>query len=73
MSEAAESVLSYAFKEVEFHRIYATCHEDNIASKKTLEKLEMSYEGKIRDGQRNLDNTYSNLDLYAILDYEFKN
>jgi ribosomal-protein-alanine N-acetyltransferase len=71
MTEAGKSVLNYAFNDVKFHRIFATFHEDNIASKKVLEKLSMKYEGKLKDGQKNLDGTFSNLDLYAILDYEF--
>ena len=41
-------------------------------SKKVMEKLSMTYEGLLRDGQRNLDNTYSNLLLYAILKRDYK-
>jgi len=67
MTEATKAVIDYGFNEVGFNRIYASCHEENIASKKVMEKLSMTYEGLLRDGQRNLDNTYSNLLLYAVL------
>ena len=73
MTEACDAILDYAFNQAEFHRIYATCHEDNLASKRVLEKLKMTYEGKLRDGQKNLDGSYSNLDLYSILEVEYKN
>ena len=72
MTEAVNAVIDYAFNEVGFNRIYASCHEENIASKKVMEKLSMKYEGLLRDGQRNLDNTYSNLLLYAILKKDYK-
>ena len=72
ITESVLAVLDYAFKEVGFHRIYASCHEENIGSKKVLQKIGMSYEGKLRDGQKNVDNTYSNLDLFSILEYEFE-
>lgn len=70
-TEAVNAVLNYAFKDVGFHRIYASCHEDNIGSKRVMQKVGMSYEGILRDGQKNLDRTYSNLDLYSILENEF--
>lgn len=72
ISEAARAVLSYAFKIVGFHRIYATCHVDNLASKGVLKKVGMSYEGRLRDGQKNPDDSYSDLDLYSILENEFR-
>ncbi|MBE6487883.1 MAG: GNAT family N-acetyltransferase [Methanosphaera stadtmanae] len=72
MTEATNAVLNYSFNEIGFNRIYASCHEENIASKKVMEKLSMTYEGLLRDGQRNLDNTYSNLLLYAILKRDYK-
>ncbi|MDO4650695.1 MAG: GNAT family N-acetyltransferase [Eubacteriales bacterium] len=66
-SEAADAVIDYAFDTLEFHRIYASHHIENIASEHVLEKIGMSYEGTLRDGQRNADGTYADLKLYAIL------
>lgn len=71
ITEATKAVIDYAFNKVEFNRIYGSCHEENIGSKKVMEKMGMSFEGILRDGQRNLDNTYSNLLLYSILNREF--
>ena len=72
ITEAVRAVLNYAFKEVGFHRIYASCHEENVGSKRVMEKIGMSFEGKLRDGQKNIDGSYSNLELYSILENEFK-
>ncbi|MBE6494069.1 MAG: GNAT family N-acetyltransferase [Methanosphaera stadtmanae] len=72
ITEAGNAVIDYAFNMIDFNRIYASCHEENIGSKKVMEKLSMTYEGLLRDGQRNLDNTYSNLLLYAILKKDYK-
>ena len=66
VTEAAHAVVDYAF-DIGFHRVFATCHEDNIGSKRVLEKIGMNYEGKLIDGQKNRDNTFSNLDMYAIV------
>ena len=72
ITEAVNAVLIYAFNDVGFHRIYASCHEENIGSKRVMQKAGMTYEGKLRDGQKNLDGSYSNLDLYSILENEFR-
>lgn len=73
ITEACDAVIGYAFNEIGFNRIYASCHEENIGSKKVMEKVSMTYEGLLRDGQRNLDGTYSNLLLYAILKRDCEN
>ena len=65
-TEAANAVVNYAFN-IGFHRVYATFHEDNTGSKRVLEKIGMKYEGKLIDGQKNRDNTFSNLDMYSII------
>jgi len=72
MTEAALAILDYGFNSAHLHRIYASCHEENMGSKGVMKKIGMKYEGKLRDGQLNLDNTYSNLDLYSILESEYE-
>jgi len=48
-----------------------SCHKGKVGSKKVLQKVVMIYEGKLRDGQKNIDGSYSNLELYSILKNEF--
>ncbi len=37
-SEAAQALLNYGFKDMQLHRIIATCQPQNIASYKVMEK-----------------------------------
>ena len=67
ITEACNAVVDYAFDDICFNRIYASCHKDNIASEKVMKKIGMQYEGIMREGQKNLDESYSDLKLYSIL------
>ncbi|MET4559019.1 ribosomal-protein-alanine N-acetyltransferase [Lysinibacillus parviboronicapiens] len=44
-SEAAQALLNYGFKDMQLHRIIATCQPQNIASYKVMEKIGMRKEG----------------------------
>lgn len=66
-TEAVQAVIRFGFGEVGLHRLAATCHPDNVASERVLEKCNMRFEGVMRDGQKNRDGTYSDLRLYSIL------
>ncbi|QTD40246.1 GNAT family N-acetyltransferase [Sporosarcina sp. Te-1] len=44
-SEAAKAVLEYGFKEMNLHRIIATCQPENIPSYRVMEKVGMRREG----------------------------
>ena len=48
-TEAARLLLAFGFDELGMRRIWATSHPDNVASARVLEKIGMSYEGRIRD------------------------
>jgi RimJ/RimL family protein N-acetyltransferase len=48
-TEASRLILAFGFDELGMHRIEATSHPDNAASIRVLEKIGMSYEGRIRD------------------------
>ncbi len=70
-TEAAEAVLDFAFLTVRMHRVQATYHPDNIASKRVLEKVGMRFEGIQREAQRNSDGTYSDLCMCSVLSSEY--
>lgn len=48
MAEAAGAVVRHGFDELALRRIQATCHPDNRASVRVLEKIGMCYEGTLR-------------------------
>jgi ribosomal-protein-alanine N-acetyltransferase len=48
-TEAAAVVLAYAFDRLGMHRVFATCDPANPGSGRVLEKLGMTYEGRLRD------------------------
>jgi ribosomal-protein-alanine N-acetyltransferase len=48
-TEAAKEVLSYGFKSLNLHRIYAAHLKCNPASGRVMQKIGMSYEGCSRD------------------------
>ena len=43
-SEAAEAIIGFGFKDLNLHRIFATCDPNNIRSAKVLENIGMSKE-----------------------------
>jgi ribosomal-protein-alanine N-acetyltransferase len=45
MTESARAVLNVAFNELKMHRVWATCHAQNRASYRVMEKLGMRREG----------------------------
>jgi RimJ/RimL family protein N-acetyltransferase len=48
-TEAATLLLGFGREVLGLHRIEATCHPDNRASARVLEKIGMRYEGRLRD------------------------
>jgi RimJ/RimL family protein N-acetyltransferase len=48
-TEAAGACLRFAFEELEVSRIIAFTRHENVASRRVLEKLGMSYEGKVQE------------------------
>ena len=66
----ARRLLDRGFRDHSLHRIFATCDPRNVGSGRVLQKIGMTYEGRmretvlIRDGWRDSD-------LYAILRHEW--
>ncbi|MFC3212349.1 GNAT family N-acetyltransferase [Planomicrobium okeanokoites] len=65
-TEAASMMIGFGFKELELHRIYATCAPGNEGSRKVLEKLGMRFEGRMRDHIL-LKDGWRDSDLFSIL------
>jgi RimJ/RimL family protein N-acetyltransferase len=48
-TEATRRLVRFGFDEFDLQRIEATCHPDNRASARVLEKAGFQYEGRMRD------------------------
>jgi len=46
---ATRRPVQFGFDEMDLHRIEATCHPDNRASARVLEKVGFQFEGRMRD------------------------
>ena len=69
-TEAAKTLITYCFEELNLHRIEAGCAVDNIASIRVLEKLGMHREGRKRKVLP-LKTGWSDNFEFAILEEDF--
>lgn len=69
-TEAVRAVLRYGFIERNLHRIYAPHFKGNEASGRVLQKVGMTYEGRMREHYVRFDR-YVDLELYGMLRQEF--
>jgi [ribosomal protein S5]-alanine N-acetyltransferase len=69
-TETARMLLEFGFKEMDLHRIYATCDPGNAASQKVLEKIGMVKEGRMREDLAMKDGWRDSL-LFSVLKHEW--
>ncbi|MDY0409775.1 GNAT family N-acetyltransferase [Paracerasibacillus soli] len=69
-TEVANLLISYGFKQLKLHRIFATCDPRNIGSLRVLEKVGMMKEGRIREHILIKDGWRDSL-LYSVLEQEW--
>jgi ribosomal-protein-alanine N-acetyltransferase len=65
-TEAATMVIRFSFAQFGLNRVEATCMPDNLGSRRVLEKLGMTHEGRSRRSHFRYDG-YHDMDLYSIL------
>lgn len=70
MTEAVKLTLGFGFEKLKLHRICANLFEDNIGSKKVLEKSGLSLEGRLRE-ERYKHGRWCNELKYGILAREY--
>jgi RimJ/RimL family protein N-acetyltransferase len=70
-TETARLLLGFGFDQLGMHRIWATSHPENVASARVLEKIGMSYEGRIRD-HLFVKGAWRDSLAYAILEPEWR-
>lgn len=69
---AAARVVEFAFTELGLHRVQATCHPDNRASARVLDKLGMTREGRLRENLRMRDGSWRDSEMFAVLAREWR-
>lgn len=65
-TEASALLLELGFESLGLHRIFATCHPDNLASARVLERVGMRAEGRMR-GDRLIRDGWRDSLLFARL------
>lgn len=70
-TEVASTLLSFGFIRLNLHRIFATCDPRNLASARVLQKLDMRYEGRMRDTAL-IQDGWRDSALYSLLEQEWQ-
>jgi ribosomal-protein-alanine N-acetyltransferase len=70
-TEAARALIEYGFREMNLHRIHATCRPANLASANVLIKLGMQKEGHLRE-HRLIRGSWEDSFLFSVLRQEWK-
>lgn len=73
MTEVLNKVINFAFVEVEFERIMARRHINNIASGMLLKKCKFVYEGTLRRIVKDNKGVFVDCKYYSILKSEYLN
>ena len=66
-TEASALLLRFGFEHLRLRRVSATCHPDNRASARVLEKVGLRFEGRMRDHML-VRGTWRDSLLYAVVD-----
>lgn len=72
VTEALLRVLSFGFHELKLHRIEAHYLENNLASRRVMERVGMTFEG-VKRGAMIVKGKYENVGVCAILREEYEN
>ena len=70
-TEAARSLLAYAFESLHCHRVIATCQPENVASWRVMERLGMRREGYFRKCILRGPGEWWDEYFYSILEEEY--
>lgn len=71
-TEALTKVLSFLLQSVGLHKVYASCHEENLASRRVMEKAGMKYEGMAKEAIKDQDGSYKDAIFYYVLQSGWK-
>jgi len=71
MTEDVKLILKFVFEKLKLHRIYANLFEENIASKRVLQKVGFELEGITRECRYRYNKWHNEL-KFGILKQEYK-
>ena len=71
-TEAGRELVTFAFRQLHLNRVYAHHFSRNPASGRVLQKIGLSYEGRLRQHVRRWDR-FEDLECYGILRSEWEN
>lgn len=71
MPEAAKAVITYLLENIGFHRVFAVHDNENSQSGRVMEKVDMTYEGTLRQAAKN-NRGIVDIAVYSILKDEVK-
>jgi len=71
MTEAVKLMLKFAFEKLKLHRVYAGVFEENIASRRVLEKTGFKLEGIKRECRYRYNKWHNEL-IFGILKQEYE-
>lgn len=66
MTEALRTIRVFGFGRMEFNRVKAVVHPDNLASRRVIEKVGMLQEGRLRQ-VATIDGLFQDHLMYAVL------
>lgn len=69
MTEAANEVINFGFKNLNFTRIQARTFKENLSSQKVLKKIGMTYEGTLRKSLF-IKGEYQDINIFSVLKEE---
>jgi ribosomal-protein-alanine N-acetyltransferase len=71
LTEAVTKLLTVLFTNLGVHRVIADCNEDNVRSRRLLDRCGFMKEGHLRQNKRNPDGSYHGDLLFGVLRQEF--
>ena len=71
MLEAAQAIVNFGFDQLQIQRIFATCHPDNRASIRILEKLNMQFESRLPK-QKKCHGLWRDTLIYGLCNKDWK-
>lgn len=66
MEESIKAIIPYIYEQLKIHRIQAFTLEDNIASRKLIEKVNFTKEGTLREAMK-INNEWKDHVIYSLL------
>lgn len=72
VTESVKALVSYAFSEMEMNRIQIKCAVGNFRSKNIPKRLGFTFEGVERDGEQLVGGVFTDIEVYSLLRWEWK-